>query len=42
MSFASNDLKVNFIGVPLAGLSAFQIFSNTGGADPNIFTMEGY
>lgn len=40
MSFASNDL-VNFIGVPLAGLSAFQIFSNTGGADPNIFTMEG-
>ena len=40
MSFASNDL-VNFIGVPLAGLSAFQIFSSAGGADPNTFTMEG-
>ncbi|HOI87533.1 MAG TPA: inorganic phosphate transporter [Lentimicrobium sp.] len=38
MAFAGNDL-VNFIGVPLAGLKAFQIFASTPGADPNTLLM---
>ncbi len=37
MAFAANDL-VNFIGVPLAGLSAFQVAGAT--ADPLAATME--
>jgi phosphate/sulfate permease len=37
MAFAANDL-VNFIGVPLAGLSAFQVAGTT--ADPATATME--
>lgn len=40
MAFAGNDL-VNFIGVPLAGLKAYQIFSSTPGADPNVLLMTG-
>lgn len=32
MAFAGNDL-VNFVGVPLAGLEAFKIFSGNGGHD---------
>ncbi|HPG34229.1 MAG TPA: inorganic phosphate transporter, partial [Lentimicrobium sp.] len=40
MAFAGNDM-VNFIGVPLAGLKAFQIFSATPGADPDTFMMIG-
>lgn len=38
LAFASNDL-VNFIGVPLAGLSAWQAWSASG-ADPERMTME--
>lgn len=38
LSFAGNDM-VNFIGVPLAGLKAFQIFNATPGADPNTLMM---
>ena len=38
MAFAGNDM-VNFIGVPLAGLKAFQIFSAVPGADPSNFLM---
>ena len=38
MAFAGNDM-VNFIGVPLAGLRAFQIFSAVPGADPTNFLM---
>lgn len=37
MSFASNDL-VNFIGVPLAGLAAYQVAA--GSANPLTMTME--
>lgn len=37
LAFAANDL-VNFIGVPLAGLSSYQIAS--GNADPLTMTME--
>lgn len=38
-AFASNDL-VNFIGVPLAGLSAYQDFSaNAAGASPDAYLM---
>ena len=40
MAFAGNDL-VNFIGVPLAGLKAYQLFSAVPGADPNTFLMTG-
>jgi phosphate/sulfate permease len=40
MAFAGNDL-VNFIGVPLAGLKAYQLFSAAPGADPNTFLMTG-
>lgn len=38
LAFASNDL-VNFIGVPLAGLSAWEAWSVSGSA-PETFTME--
>jgi phosphate/sulfate permease len=39
MSFAGNDL-VNFIGVPLAGLSSYQDFmANASGASPSEFMM---
>lgn len=37
-AFAGNDL-VNFIGVPLAGLKSFQLFSSVPGADPSTFSM---
>jgi phosphate/sulfate permease len=37
-AFAGNDL-VNFIGVPLAGFSSFQIFSATPGASPDSLLM---
>ena len=40
MAFAGNDL-VNFIGVPLAGLKALQLFNAAPGADPNTFLMTG-
>jgi len=40
MAFASNDL-VNFIGVPLAGISAFTLFQKSGSVDPSTFSMEG-
>ena len=39
-AFAGNDL-VNFVGVPLAALDSFHIFSDAGAADPRVFTMEG-
>jgi phosphate/sulfate permease len=38
-AFAGNDL-VNFIGVPLAGFKAFQVFSAVPGADPHLFPMD--
>lgn len=38
MAFAGNDL-VNFIGVPLAGLDAYEDFVANGGGDPNGFMM---
>lgn len=38
MAFAGNDL-VNFIGVPLAGLSSYQDWSANGGGDPQTFMM---
>ena len=38
-AFAGNDL-VNFIGVPLAGFKAFQVFSAVPGADPHLFSMD--
>ncbi|MDY0104009.1 MAG: inorganic phosphate transporter [Lentimicrobium sp.] len=40
MAFAGNDM-VNFIGVPLAGLKAFQLFNAVPGADPTNFLMTG-
>lgn len=40
MAFAGNDL-VNFIGVPLAGLKAVQLFNAAPGADPTTFLMSG-
>lgn len=40
MAFAGNDM-VNFIGVPLAGLNAFELFSAVPGADPKTFLMAG-
>jgi hypothetical protein len=40
MAFASNDL-VNFIGVPLAGISAFELFQQSGAVDPTTFSMAG-
>lgn len=38
MAFAGNDL-VNFIGVPLAGVSSMQSFLAAGGGDPDSFLM---
>ena len=38
MAFASNDL-VNFVGVPLAGLSSFQDWTQHGAPDPDGFMM---
>ena len=38
MAFAGNDL-VNFIGVPIAGFNAYEIFSHTPGADPGSIMM---
>lgn len=38
MAFAGNDL-VNFIGVPLAGLSSYQDYMANGMGDPNTFMM---
>lgn len=38
MAFAGNDL-VNFIGVPIAGFTSFEIFTNTPGASPDSFLM---
>jgi phosphate/sulfate permease len=41
MAFAGNDL-VNFIGVPVAGLKAFQDFNAAGGTvNPDSFLMDG-
>lgn len=40
MAFAGNDL-VNFIGVPLAGYNAWQIFSSTEGGVATDFLMTG-
>ncbi len=40
LAFAGNDM-VNFIGVPLAGLKAFQLFIASPGADPDTFMMSG-
>lgn len=39
MAFAGNDL-VNFIGVPLAGLSSYQDFTANGSGNPYTFMME--
>ena len=38
MAFAGNDL-VNFIGVPIAGFNAYDVFSHTPGADPGSTLM---
>ena len=38
MAFAGNDL-VNFIGVPIAGFNAYEIFRANPGADPNMLRM---
>jgi len=38
LAFAGNDM-VNFIGVPLAGLKAFQVFIATPGANPDTLMM---
>ncbi|MBL7904427.1 MAG: inorganic phosphate transporter [Bacteroidales bacterium] len=38
LAFAGNDL-VNFIGVPLAGLKAFQVYLANPGVDPHSFLM---
>ena len=38
MAFAGNDL-VNFIGVPLAGFSAYQDYAANGAGNPNDFLM---
>ena len=39
MAFAGNDL-VNFIGVPLSGLSSYQAYMAAGGGDPHIHMMD--
>ncbi len=39
MAFASNDL-VNFIGVPLAGFSSFQIYSDAASTNPEVVGMQ--
>jgi len=38
LAFAGNDL-VNFIGVPIAGFNAYEIFSHSAGANPNTLSM---
>lgn len=38
MAFAGNDL-VNFVGVPLTGLEAYQDYVANGGGDPHAFLM---
>lgn len=38
MAFAGNDL-VNFVGVPLTGLEAYQDYAINGNGDPNAFMM---
>lgn len=38
MAFAGNDL-VNFIGVPIAGLNSYEVFSASGSTDPGSFSM---
>lgn len=40
LAFAGNDM-VNFIGVPLAGLKAFQLFAANPGSDADTFMMGG-
>ncbi len=40
MAFAGNDL-VNFIGVPLAGYNAYEIWVASGGASPDGLLMDG-
>jgi len=40
LAFAGNDL-VNFIGVPIAGYNAFEIFMHNPAADPNTASMIG-
>jgi hypothetical protein len=40
MAFAGNDL-VNFIGVPIAGYNAYEIFGATEGVDAGSFLMTG-
>lgn len=39
MAFAGNDL-VNFVGVPLTGLAAFQDYTANGAGDPDSFLMQ--
>ena len=39
-AFAGNDL-VNFVGVPIAALDSYHIFTAAQGADPNTFAMGG-
>ncbi len=39
MAFAGNDM-VNFIGVPMAGYKAWQVWQSAGSSDPGSFTME--
>lgn len=38
LAFAGNDL-VNFIGVPIAGYNAYEVFAHTVGANPNTLPM---
>ncbi len=38
LAFAGNDL-VNFIGVPIAGYNAYEVFAHTAGANPNTLPM---
>lgn len=39
-AFAGNDL-VNFVGVPVAALDSFHLFTSQPGADPEVMTMGG-
>ena len=38
LAFAGNDL-VNFIGVPIAGYNAYEVFAHSAGANPNTLPM---
>ncbi len=40
MAFAGNDL-VNFIGVPLAGFNAYELYLESGSTDASSFLMDG-